>query len=92
MNFTPRLAPKNIVEERDMVRGHAKEQAQQKNAKKKEAMNKSGTQLGEGASKMKGACVCPICKSTCPGYKQLEEHFGTKHPKETCPSIDQVYK
>ena len=69
-----------------MVRGHAKEEAQKKNAKKMEAMNKSGSQKGEGAAKMKGACVCPTCKAQMVNYKMLCQHYESKHPKESCPA------
>ena len=43
-----------------MVRGHAKEVAQQKNAAKKEAMNKAGTQRGAAEKKLQ--MICPLCK------------------------------
>ena len=49
-----------------MVRGHAKEVAQQKNAAKQAAMKKSGTQKNEGVNKMKGTKICPICKAQVP--------------------------
>ena len=69
-----------------MARGLQKEQSQQKAAAKKQAAEKKGSQKGEGATKMKGSCVCPICKATVPSYKLLVEHYGAKHPKETCPA------
>ena len=65
-------------------------QAQQKNAKKMEAQNKKGSNLGEGASKMKGAQVCPICKSQMVNYKMLQQHYESKHPKETCPPVESL--
>lgn len=71
-----------------MVRGHAKEVAQQKNAAKQAAMKKSGTQKNEGVNKMKGTKICPICKAQMPGYAQLQEHYSNKHPKDTCPPAD----
>ena len=43
-----------------MVRGHAKEVAQAKNAQKKDAQAKKGSQLGQAAKKTQ--MVCPICK------------------------------
>ena len=53
---------------------------------KQAAAQKKGTQKGEGATKMKGACICPVCKSTVPSYKMLCEHYSSKHPKETVPA------
>ena len=53
---------------------------------KQQAAAKKGTQKGEGASKMKGATICPICKSTVPSYKMLVEHYSSKHPKEMIPA------
>ena len=43
-----------------MVRGHAKEVAQAKNAKKQAEANKSGTQKGQAEKKLQ--CICPLCK------------------------------
>ena len=43
-----------------MVRGHAKEEAQKKNAAKQAAQNKKGSNLGAGAKKT--VMMCPICK------------------------------
>ena len=43
-----------------MVRGHAKEVAQQKNAAKNAAKDKKGSNLGAGAKKT--TMVCPVCK------------------------------
>ena len=68
-----------------MARGLQKEQSQKKNAAKQDAAQKKGTQKGEGASKMKGSCICPICKATVPSYKLLCEHYDSKHPKDKCP-------
>ena len=48
----------------EMVRGHAKEQAQQKNAAKKEKEAKKGSNLGAGAKKTQ--MVCPLCKVCTP--------------------------
>ena len=64
-----------------MARGLQKEQSQQKAAAKKQAAEKKGSQKGEGATKMKGSCVCPICKATVPSYKLLVDHYGRKAPK-----------
>ncbi|EOD23936.1 hypothetical protein EMIHUDRAFT_206933 [Emiliania huxleyi CCMP1516] len=50
-----------------MVRGHAKEVAQQKNAAKQAALKKSGTQKASqtfthGAAEKKLNFLCPLCK------------------------------
>ncbi len=66
-----------------MVRGHAKAQAQEKNAKKQEALNKGGSQLEARAAGTK--YVCPICKTPATGYKSLVTHYESKHPKDTPP-------
>ena len=47
-----------------MVRGHAKEVAQQKNAAKKAAQQKKGSQLGQAEKKC--TFVCPECKVASP--------------------------
>ncbi|KAJ1039322.1 hypothetical protein NDA11_001558 [Ustilago hordei] len=68
-----------------MVRGHAKQAAQE--AAKKKAAGGAGTgksQLGE--ARQKGLkFTCPTCKGQSPNYKVLKEHFENKHPKETVP-------
>merc|ERR1712087_4444 len=66
-----------------MVRGHAKEGAQQKNAAKQAAMKKSGTQ--KGAAEKKLNFLCPLCKSTMVNYIQMKQHYDSKHPKERVP-------
>lgn len=67
-----------------MVRGAAKEDAQKKNAKKAEAMSKSGSQ--KDAQKAGLKITCPGCKMEMASYKVLQQHFESKHPKLTCPS------
>jgi hypothetical protein len=69
-----------------MARGLQKEQSQKKAQAKQAADQKKGSQKGEGATKMKGSCICPICKATLPSYKLMAEHYGNKHPKETVPA------
>ena len=64
-----------------MVRGHAKSDAQAKNAKKMEAMKKAGSQHGM-ADKAMGH-ICPICKQQFPHIKLYKQHFDSKHPNET---------
>ena len=66
-----------------MVRGHAKEQAQAKNAAAKAKAEKSGTQLGAADAAMK--FECHVCKQVMPGPVLLKEHYESKHPKETVP-------
>lgn len=68
-----------------MVRGHAKEQAQAKNAAAKAKMEKAGTQLGAADAAMK--FECHVCKQVMPGPVLLKEHYESKHPKETVPAF-----
>ena len=68
-----------------MVRGHAKEQAQAKNAAAKAKAEKSGTQLGAADAAMK--FECHVCKQVMPGPVLLKEHYESKHPKETVPAF-----
>ncbi len=70
-----------------MVRGHAKEVAQQKNAAKKDAANKKGGGR-DGAAAAKTQMTCPICKVQMINYKQMTQHYDSKHAKETCPPED----
>ena len=66
-----------------MVRGHAKAQAQERNAKKQESLNKPTSQLDARAAASK--YVCLVCKTPATGYKQLVTHYESKHPKDTPP-------
>eukprot|EP00408_Alexandrium_pacificum_P028625 CAMPEP_0171208300 /NCGR_PEP_ID=MMETSP0790-20130122/28018_1 /TAXON_ID=2925 /ORGANISM="Alexandrium catenella, Strain OF101" /LENGTH=73 /DNA_ID=CAMNT_0011673893 /DNA_START=91 /DNA_END=312 /DNA_ORIENTATION=+ len=66
-----------------MVRGHAKEVAQQKNAERLAAGKKSGSQ--KDAQKAGLKVSCPACKAPMTNYKCLTQHYDSKHPKETCP-------
>ena len=68
-----------------MVRGHAKEQAQAKNAAAKAKMEKAGTQRGAADAAMK--FECHVCKQVMPGPVLLKEHYESKHPKETVPAF-----
>ncbi|CAH7677118.1 At2g23090 like protein [Phakopsora pachyrhizi] len=65
-----------------MVRGHAKAQAQARNAAKQG--NKKGSQLEAQQAVTKVGC--PICKVPTPSYKLLTTHYDSKHPKETVPA------
>ncbi|CAK0843316.1 unnamed protein product [Prorocentrum cordatum] len=69
-----------------MVRGHAKEEAQKKNAAKLAAQKTSGSQ--KEAQKAGLKVVCPSCKMEMTNYKCLVQHFDSKHPKETCPPAE----
>jgi hypothetical protein len=71
-----------------MVRGHAKADAQQKNAKKLADMKKNGSQLGM-ADKAMVSC-CPTCKQQCPNVKLYKQHFDSKHPTECFPTQAQA--
>ena len=67
-----------------MVRGHAKADAQARNAKKMEAMKKTGSQHGMADKAM--VHICPICKQQFPHIKLYKQHFDSKHPNETFPA------
>ena len=67
-----------------MVRGHAKEQAKQKNAAAKAKAERSGTQLGAADKAMNYTCV--VCKTAMPGAVLLKMHYESKHPKDTIPA------
>lgn len=65
-----------------MVRGHAKAQAQAKNAAKQ--TNQKGSQLSAQQAVTKVGCS--ICKAPTPSYKLLVTHYEAKHPKEQIPT------
>lgn len=71
-----------------MVRGHAKADAQQKNAKKMADMKKNGSQLGMADKAMQ--YTCPTCKQQCPNVKLYKQHFDSKHPTECFPTQAQA--
>ena len=66
-----------------MVRGNAKALAQAKNQAKKDSKKEAKSDLGARAAALK--TTCPICKSPMINYKQLQAHYESKHPKDTCP-------
>lgn len=66
-----------------MVRGHAKAEAQARNAKKNAGKEK-GSNLD--AIKQSVRAVCPICKAPTSTIKVLQDHYASKHPKETVPA------
>ncbi|KAI8588188.1 hypothetical protein HDU88_006540 [Geranomyces variabilis] len=67
-----------------MVRGAAKQQAREKNAKL--AASKAGgvSQLKSRAAGLK--FTCPSCKGPMAGYKILVQHMESAHPKAEIPS------
>lgn len=32
--------------------------------------------------------TCPLCKLQLINHHQLKDHYGSKHPKETCPPAE----
>eukprot|EP00403_Amphidinium_massartii_P012922 CAMPEP_0178431774 /NCGR_PEP_ID=MMETSP0689_2-20121128/32034_1 /TAXON_ID=160604 /ORGANISM="Amphidinium massartii, Strain CS-259" /LENGTH=87 /DNA_ID=CAMNT_0020053723 /DNA_START=98 /DNA_END=357 /DNA_ORIENTATION=- len=71
-----------------MVRGHAKQAAQEANAKRQAAMKKSGSQLDAQKAGLK--FKCPVCLTEVTNYKMMVQHYECKHPKETCPTEEAV--
>ena len=65
-----------------MVRGHAKQVAQERNAKNQKGQK--GTQRGDAEKKL--TIICPICRVTMASQKLLVGHYEAKHPKETPPA------
>lgn len=62
-----------------MVRGHAKQVAQERNAKKAEAQRKKGS--GDD-KKTKKAMLCKICFVSVIGEKAMKAHYDGKHPSQ----------
>ncbi|CAE8587996.1 unnamed protein product, partial [Polarella glacialis] len=73
-----------------MVRGRAKEDAQQKNAAKSAKDLKSGSQIQAQKNGMK--VQCPACLLESTSYKMLLQHFESKHPKLDVPSEEACSK
>ena len=67
-----------------MVRGHAKEQAQKKNAARQKV--EKGSQLGQAQKKLQ--VICPVCRASMVNHKLLVQHYESKHPKDTCPPVE----
>uniref|UniRef100_A0A7S2GX48 C2H2-type domain-containing protein n=1 Tax=Octactis speculum TaxID=3111310 RepID=A0A7S2GX48_9STRA len=63
-----------------MVRGHAKADAQERNARKNAAAQKAGSQRGAADKAMRAQC--PICKQQMPTLKQLQDHYSSRHPND----------
>ncbi|KAK8614343.1 hypothetical protein V6N13_138260 [Hibiscus sabdariffa] len=66
-----------------MTRGKQKIDAQKRNAEKNQKAK--GSQLEARAVALK--VTCPICKAQLANEKQLGDHYGSKHPKETPPAV-----
>lgn len=64
-----------------MTRGKQKLEAQKKNAEKNKAPK--GSQIDARAAALKASC--PICKSQLANHNQMNDHYASKHPKETPP-------
>eukprot|EP01032_Pedospumella_encystans_P022807 gene22807-25838_t len=71
-----------------MVRGHAKEVAQQKNAAKLASKEASKGRDGSESKKIKEAgitYVCSVCKQGMSNIGVLRTHFENRHPKSPLP-------
>jgi len=71
-----------------MVRGHAKEVAQQKNAAKQADKAKSVKRDGSETRAILQAGVtftCSVCKQSMANVGVLRNHFENKHPKAPLP-------
>lgn len=64
-----------------MVRGHAKQVAQEKNAKKQQALLKQKNRDNGDDKKTKKAVVCKVCFVSMIGEKALREHYAGKHDR-----------
>ena len=69
---------------RQMVRGHAKEAAREKAAKKEAKLNSSGSQLEARKKALKFQCT--VCKAPAASYKSLVVHMESKHPGVPIPA------
>ncbi|KAL5251099.1 hypothetical protein ACHWQZ_G016722 [Mnemiopsis leidyi] len=68
-----------------MARGHQKELAQQRNAKKN-----SGKKDGSSQKKAASAALvhqCTVCKSQMGDLKTYKQHFESKHSKLPLPDV-----
>ncbi|KAG0605778.1 hypothetical protein M758_9G087100 [Ceratodon purpureus] len=64
-----------------MTRGKQKIEAQKKAAERNE--KPKGSQIEARSAGLK--TVCSVCKAPLANYKQLVDHYGSKHPKEAVP-------
>ena len=73
-----------------MVRGHAKAEAQRKNAAKNAGAKTVHSGAQASAIKQAGQTAqCPSCMQTMPNIGALKNHFENKHPKLPLPAICQ---
>eukprot|EP01036_Dinobryon_divergens_P022235 gene22234-30476_t len=71
-----------------MVRGHAKEVAQQKNAAKMAEKSKSAKRDSSESKKVKEdgvPLVCAVCKQGMPNVGAMRNHYENRHPKTPLP-------
>eukprot|EP00811_Abedinium_folium_P013981 NODE_23011_length_684_cov_5.809695.p2 GENE.NODE_23011_length_684_cov_5.809695~~NODE_23011_length_684_cov_5.809695.p2 ORF type:complete len:75 (+),score=21.78 NODE_23011_length_684_cov_5.809695:90-314(+) len=66
-----------------MVRGHAKEQAQERNAARQAKAKNAGSQFQARKAGLK--FQCPLCRLEVSNYISMTQHYESKHSKETCP-------
>ncbi|CAD7926698.1 unnamed protein product [Amoebophrya sp. A25] len=71
-----------------MARGHQAQQAKEKNAKEAAKKAKSGSQLT--AQKVGLKISCKLCLAPMTNYKCLVQHYEAKHPKEKCPTEEEI--
>jgi len=70
-----------------MARGHQKEAAQAKALKKSQDSKKGGSQ--KDAQKEGLKLSCKVCMAPMTHYNVMKQHYESKHPKETCPAIEE---
>ena len=78
----------NSSKGRIMVRGHAKADAQERNAKRQAELEKNGTQRGMADKAM--VYTCALCKQQCPNVKLFKQHYEAKHATECFPAAAQA--
>lgn len=68
-----------------MVRGHAKDVARERNAKKQDEGKKRTGAESMAVKAATQSIVCSFCKQGCATQKGYLEHFQNKHPKMPLP-------
>jgi hypothetical protein len=68
-----------------MVRGHAKAEAQARNAKRTAELAKSQKGSQRGMAEKALNTQCPICKQQMPTARQLADHYASRHPRDALP-------
>mmetsp|Transcript_22321 Transcript_22321/g.50468 ORF Transcript_22321/g.50468 Transcript_22321/m.50468 type:complete len:127 (-) Transcript_22321:428-808(-) len=66
-----------------MVRGHAKAEAQKKNAASQAAKVTKGSQLGKADAAL--TYKCSLCMQVMPNPKLFQQHYESKHPGTPLP-------